>query len=400
MPLHALAEGRNQSIASLLHDITGLSKARISLGNLDTIRPSTQKKIDWNLEKLLQDQFKDNPKGLQDLRSKIAEAPELRPKELAPLAGWIHQLEFLPWIPLPITKGVARTIDVLLGELLICCRKDDLRGFKSVLLAHFEHHGKSVRTSGLVATESVPSSDLAILHAISDWEQSENWIRPFADHLYWDLISTLDAEWNSHYFAGRQTKPLFPLVMVRPQQGLLEGMKVETRRNIFFKPVRRLLEFLYAWAFYLRYRKWPLNAPTPKTLAGILYRPGSVEMADKSLISNYFDGTTNLTLHLALEHWAQLRQHFMPNRPENDRPNPPLPMIMLALQWQTLLVLDSGRSFLMPDIKNYETLWCLRREQWATLSAQHDGGFTKAGPSTGEAIDWPVWSCTQSSSSS
>lgn len=33
MPLHALAEGRNQSIPSLLHDMTGLSKARISQGN-------------------------------------------------------------------------------------------------------------------------------------------------------------------------------------------------------------------------------------------------------------------------------------------------------------------------------------------------------------------------------
>lgn len=399
MPLHALAEGRNQSIASLLRDITGLSKARISQGKLDAIRPSTQAKVDRHLEKLLQEQFKGDPKGLQDLRSKTAAAPVTRSGVLAPLAGWVYQLEFLPWIPLPITRGVALTIDEILEALLTCCRKHDFQDFKSVLLAHFERHGQAVGASGLKAAEPVPENELATLHAISDWEQSENWIRNFADHLYWDLISSLDAEWNSHYFAGRQTKPLFPLVMVRPQEGLLESMKVASRRNIFFKPVRRLLEFLYALAFYFRYRRWPPNAPTPKTLAGILYRPGSHELADESLISNYFDGTTKVTMDLALEHWEQLLQHFMPKRLKNDRPNPSLPMIMLALQWQTLLVQDNSRSFLMPDMKKYETLWSLRRGQWATLQAQQDAGFFKAGQPVSETIDWPAWSFTQSSSS-
>ena len=65
MPLHGLAEGRNQSIPSLLHEVTGLSKARISKGNLDAIRPSTQAKVDRHLEELLQEQFKGDPEGLQ-----------------------------------------------------------------------------------------------------------------------------------------------------------------------------------------------------------------------------------------------------------------------------------------------------------------------------------------------
>ena len=304
MPLHALAEGRNQSIPSLLHYMTGLSKARISQGNLNAIRPSTQVKVERHWEKLLQEQLKDDPEGLQYLRSKIAAAPETRSGEHAPLAGWVYQLEFLPWIPLPITKGVALTIDELLEALLTCCHDDDFRGFKCVLLAHFEHHGLPVRAIGQMASEPALENQLSTLHAIADWEQSDNWTRQLAEHLYWDLISSLDAEWNSHYFAGRQTKPLFPLVMARPQEGLLESMKAASRKNIFFKPVRRLFEFLYALAFYFRYKRWPPNAPKPKTLAGILYRPGSQELADESLISNYFDGTTKVTLDLVLEHWG------------------------------------------------------------------------------------------------
>jgi len=399
MPLHALAEGRNQSIPSLLQDMTGLSKARISQGNLDAIRPSTQVKVDRHLEELLQEQFKSDPEGLQHLRSKIAAAPATRSGEQAPLAGWVHQLEFLPWIPLPITKGVALAIDELLEALLTCCRDDDFRGFKCVLLAHFEHHGLPVRAIGQMASEPAPENQLATLHAIADWEQSDNWTRQLAEYLYWDLISSLDAEWNSHYFAGRQTKPLFPLVMVRPQDGLLESMKVASRKNIFFKPVRRLLEFLYALAFYFRYKRWPTQAPKPKTLAGILYRPGSQELAEERLISNYFDGTTKVILDLVLEHWGQLLQHFMPAHLESKRPNPPLPMIMLALQWQTLLVQNKGRSFFVPDMKTYETLWDLRSRQWATLQTQQDMGILKAGQPSRQTIDWPAWSFSQSSSS-
>lgn len=44
-----------------------------------------------------------------------------------------------------------------------------------------------------------------------------------------------------------------------------------------------------------------------------------------------------------------MRQKAMPTRLASERPNAPLPMIMLALQWQGLLVQDKGRSFLMPD---------------------------------------------------
>lgn len=396
LPLHAMAEGRNQSIPSLLHDMTGLSKARISKGKLDAVRPSTKAKIDQHLERMLQEQFKDCPDGLEALRVKIANAPVTRSGAPAPLAGWVHQLELLPWIPLPMTKAVALTIDELLEDLLTCCRDDDLPGFKSRLLDHFEHHGLCVRGAGEMAAEPAPEANRLTLQAIVDWEQADDWTRSLVEHLYWDVISSLDAEWNSHYFSGRQDKPLFPLVMVRPQEGLLETMKVASRKNIYFKPVRRLLELLYALAFYYRYKRWPSKAPTPKTLAGILYSPDSNELAEESLISNYFDGTKRLTLDLVFEHWEQLNLHFLRRRPGSQIPAPPFPLIMLALQWQTLLVRDKGRSFLMPDMKNYETLWTHRRSQWQTLQEQ---GANESGQPTGESINWPEWSFNQSSSS-
>lgn len=399
IPLLAVAQGRNQSISSLLHDMTGLSKARISQGNLDAIRPSTQAKVERHLEQMLQQQFKENQEGLQELRTKMATAPVTRSGSHAALAQWVHQMEFLPWLPLPITKAVALAVDELLQALLACCRADDLQGFKSALLAHFAHHGQPVQAIGQSTAEPAPQDPLAALHVIADWKQCDDWTGHLTDYLYLDLISCLDAEWNSHYFSGRQSRPLFPLVMVRPQEGVMQSMKPASRRNIFFKPVRRLLEFLYALVHYARKKQWPGMAPTPSTLAGILYRPGSQEMDGERLINNYFDGTTKVTLERVVEHWDQLLQHFMPTRPESERPAAPYPLIMLALHWQTLLVQDKGQSFIVMDVPLYETLWERRKQQWMVLQAQQDTGTPKAGRPSMETIDWPAWSFSQSSSS-
>lgn len=400
MSLHTLAQARKQTIPSLLHDITGLSKARISKGNRNALRPSTQAKVVQHMEALLQEHFEDDTEGLQNFRGWISAAPSTRSGALAPFASWVYQFEVLPPLRLPITKDVALTIDELLEALHTCCRNEDFQNFKSLLLAHVERHGRIVRSAELGTPDAMPEEELAALYVASNWEQAERWVRNLLEQLYWDLISTLDAEWSSHYFSGRKIKPLFPLVMVRPQEGLMESMKVTSRKNIYFKPVRRLLEFLYALAFYRRYRRWPSKAPKPATLAGILYRPGSDELADESLISNYFDGTTKVTLDLVQEHWQQLLQHFMPKRTENERPTAPFPMIMLALQWQALLALDSGRSFFMPDMMNYGFVWRFRRRQWEALQAQYDSGFSSSGQRVDETMDWPEWAVDQSSSSS
>jgi hypothetical protein len=193
---------------------------------------------------------------------------------------------------------------------------------------------------------------------------------------------------------------MFPLVMVRPQAGLMETMKISSRKNVFFRPSRRLLEFLYAMVFYIRYKKWPAKSPSPKTLAEILYRPGTTELPGESLINNYFDGSTKLTVELVIDHWCQIFEHFMPKRREEDLQNPPLPMIWLALHWQKLLVQDKGRSFVLPDLANYQVLWQHRHQHWSAQQADRNKDVIQTGHTTGKPNEWPPWMLNQSSSSS
>jgi hypothetical protein len=273
-----------------------------------------------------------------------------------------------------------------------------LAEFQRVLLAHFEHHGQAVRVGGAPLVVPSTPDDLAKLHVLESWEAAADLTKGLVDHLYVDLISTLDAEWSGQYFSGRQTMPLFPLVMVRPQDGLIETSKISSRKNVFFRPSRRLLEFLYALVFFIRYKRWPSKAPSPSELAGILYKPGHTELDSPDLIYNYFDGSTKLTLDLVYDHWLQLFQHFMPERKDGERVNPPFPLVMLALQWQTLLIRDDGKSFIMLDLKKYETLWRHRRQQWEAEQTERDRAVPQTGHTKGEPIVWPAWMLNQSSS--
>lgn len=398
LPLHSVAEGRRQSIPSLLCDMTGLSKARISKGNLDDMRPSTMSRVQDHQQVWLAQQVAD-PAAFARVNSKIATAPRTQSGKHANWASWIHVLESSPEISLPISKMVGLAVDELLEQLMAACCADELVKFKQVLLKHVEHHGAAVRIADESAMEPATVADLLELQSIGNWKEANSFTRKLLDHLYLDMISCLDAEWSDGYFCCRQSLPLFPLVMVRPQNGLLERGQPFSRKNIFFKPVRQLLEFLYALVFYVRYRKWPASPPSPKTLADILYRPGSDELLDSSVVSSYFDGSTTLTVDLAYDHWFQLFQHFMPERKEGGRIIPPLPMIVLALQWQTLLVRDKGKSFLLLDQEKYDVLWRHRRQQLAVH--QESRSINKLSTHrVEERIEWPSWMRYQSSSSS
>lgn len=390
MPLHMLAEGQNKSVPSVVRELTGLSKARISKGNLDAIRPSTQKKIQEHQVRWLEAHVTDS-EALVYARSQISTAPTTRSGNYAFLAGWIHQLELLPHIPLPISRSVSMAIDELLEALLVACANNDLAAFKQTLLCHIEHHWAPRRVGDDPAAEFVTESELAEARALEDWSQTASFTKRLVDALYLDWISTLDAEWSSHYFVGRQRSPLFPLVMARAQKGLLEGRMPRSRKNLFYRPSRRLLEFLYALVFYMRYKKWPTKPPSPMKLSNILFRPGEDEVLGNSVVSSYFDGSTKLTLDLVCEHWGQMYHHFLPESPEDQRLPSPLPMIMLALQWQTLLVLDKGKSILLLNLEGYNLMWHHRRQQWEAQQSRREKLSSAASHKTGDPIEWPAW---------
>lgn len=384
LPLHAMAEARNQSMPSFLHEITGLSKARISQGKLDAIRPSTLKKIKEHIDRLLVRKFSD-PAELEKLQKRMEMIPRTSSGKYGSWSGLIHQLEFLPHIPLTISKAAGVALDDFLEALVLACVKNDLESFKLILHNHMKEHAAQV--GGV-------SSPTPVIE-LESWSQVNRVFVEFTDTLYLNVISALDAEWSSHYFAGRQRMPLLPLVMVRPQNGLLEQQVAKSRKNLFFRPSRRLLEFLYALAFYFRYKRWPDKPPSPSKLASILYRPQEQELLNASVVSSYFDGSTKLTLDLVYEHWEQLMRHFLPERASEAMP--PYHMIFMALHWQSILIQDNGKSFMILDLDQYNTLWRHYRKKWDLLEEESGKDSIQPSHKKTEIIEWPAWMLSQPS---
>lgn len=263
MTLHSLAESRGQSMRGLLQDMTGLSKGRIAKGKLDDLRPSTLTKIAAHQETWLEDTFKESPEQLARVRASIAASPTLSNGKNAFLATWIHQFELAPEIVLPISKAVALVVDEVLDALLGACTAGDLEQFKRTLLEHLLQQG--IDLAGGDRPDAFPASaaELKACEAIETWSQAEALTRLLLDHWYTNMIAALDAEWSSQYFAGRQTMPLFPLVMGAVPSSWSEPNGTASRKRLVIRPSRQLLQFLYALAHLIRRKNGPKTHRNP-----------------------------------------------------------------------------------------------------------------------------------------
>lgn len=400
MTLHSLAESRGQSMRGLLQDMTGLSKGRIAKGNLDDLRPTTLTKIAEHQETWLEDTFKESPEQLARVRARIAASPTLSNGKNAIFATWIHQFELAPEIVLSISKAVALVVDEVLDALLEACTVDDLERFKRTLLEHLLQQGIALAGGDLPVAFPASAAELKACEAIETWSQAEALTRLLLDHWYTNMIAALDAEWSSQYFAGRQTMPLFPLVMGAVPSSWSEPSGTAPRKRLVIRPSRQLLQFLYALAYLIRKKKWPKNPPKPSALAEALIQHELTEAANRALIYNYFDGTTELTFDTVWDHWDQMVRGFFPNMRPEDRPKPPYPMIQLALQWQKLFVQNKGRTLFVLDMEKYKALWSHYRQRWDDQQTERERAVPQTGHTKGEPIEWPAWMLNQSSSAS
>lgn len=398
MPFHVLAAGRNQSVRSLLAEMTGLSKARIARGRLDLLRATTEERVRGNLRAWLEKEI-GSAEASSIVNAWKENAPRTRSGMSALWTTWIQSFEFAPVLVLPRTKAVALQIDDLINRLICACRTNDLSAFKQVWRDHLELHGTAIRVGTDPVAIPATATDLQICDAVESWRGAQDVSLHGIDGLYMDLMATFDAEWGTVYFGGRQRSPLFPLVMLRLQDGLLETGRATSRRNLFHRPARRLLELMYSLSFRSRYRRWPAKAPGPQAIALALDDASEDTEVSATLVSNHFDGTRKLTMDLAYDYWWRLQRRFHPAANPSQQLAPPLPVMVLALHWDELLIRDRGQSFFIFDQKEYASLWTLRNRQCQTSRNESVESLAKNGHQE-ESLDWPSWLTGQSSADS
>jgi hypothetical protein len=194
LPLHGWAAGRNQSVRSLLGEMTGLSKARIAQGRLDAIRESTLLKAKQHALGWLAEQV--GSADIEPLDQVIAwgdAAPRTRSGAYALWAGWIHGFECSP-VSLPISKAVALCVDELIERLRTKCMADHLDAFRQTWRDHLEYHGNAVRVGNEPSSMPADPSQLDAPGAISNWRNARKFSVTVLDTLYFDVVAAVDGK--------------------------------------------------------------------------------------------------------------------------------------------------------------------------------------------------------------
>jgi hypothetical protein len=377
MPLHGHAEVNGKALRTVLHEATGLSSARIAKGKLDSLRPSTQRKIAARQEQWLKEQAGESSERLVSMQASLATTPKTTSGGIGQWAGWVHGFEQMPELPLTRSKQVALVVDELIEALMNACLADDLAAYRQELLKHFEQHGSPIRLEGEPLTPL--ESDTREVKGLRNWQEARVLTGQLFDNLYLDMLTALDVEWSNLVFWKTQVPPLFPFVMPKAKDGLELGVVPASKKNLFIRPTRRLLVFMHALLHMYYRRKWPAKAASPKVLADAM----GLGASD---LSNYFDGSRKLTYHKAFNYWKALCKHFSKGQARlQDMPNMPEPLIWLALYWQQILVKDKERSIILLDTDTYLAFWQYRHDLWL-------------GQSKSSSIEWPSWLSGQSSS--
>lgn len=377
MPLHGLAEVDGKSLRTVLHELTGLSHARIAKGKLDSLRPSTQTNIKRHQKSWLTAQAKGQAELLTSMQTRIATAPKTAAGHHANWASWVHMFEHLPELRLSRSKQIALVVDELLEALLKACISGEVSAYRQVLLDHFERYGSPIRLDDEPLQPL--DGDTSELTGLNNWQDAARLTGQLFDNLYLDMLTALDVEWCGVAFGQTRVPPLFPLVMARVKDGFELGVVPDSKKNLFIRPNRRLLVFMHA-LLHKRYRyKWPAREASPKVLATALG-------LEASNLSNYFDGTRRLTLKKADIYWVALCTYFSKGQARlQDMPPLPEPLVWLALYWQQILVKDKERSIILLNTKGYLAFWQRRHDLWL-------------GQSKTKVLEWPSWLTGQSSS--
>lgn len=397
LPVYANAASKNLSLLSYLHKWTRLSKTTLTAGKLDQMQQSTKDRIARHQRGMLQTTHGGDPEALKAIAELLDNLPQTRFGSVAILKTWMCEFAFLTRTDLAISKAVSLEIDELLEALSAECRAQNLQRFRQTLLHHYDHHGVDIRLGDEPLMQPLKTEDRQRIERASTWEQMIKVTEVVVELLLVDLLATLDAEWGAQFFASFEPIALFPLVMVKPRDGLLDTLNVSNKRNMIKRPSRRLLELLYALAYYTKKGSWPPNAPLPVEIAEVCEKPGMQELADPNLISSYFDGTTALTLDVIESQWKMMLRQFHGTAGERASPDYAYPFVVavIALLWQRVALQNKPRSFFLMDTTVYDDIWKHRRQQWERTPAASAVRTQLKGQARRELVSWPAWLIAQ-----
>ncbi len=367
-PLHLLAAQEGKAIRAWLSEWTGLSPARIGQGNLDNLRQSRLDRIEDHARQ----KAKKIAEWSDDELDTRQRSLRLENGETGLWASWVAGVVVDPSTDIPYTLDIALNVDRLLQRLAVALQADDA---KEVGLAV----RRCAATSRWSDSNQAQSGESGAAGRAADGEDVSVIVSSLIEEAFYDLMSALDAEWGGTYFGKLSPAPVFLWVAPRVNPDLVLGQRPKTKRNLMFRPVRRLLEISHALVHYGTTGDWPSSA------AGAAEIGQACTWGERG-IANLFDGTRKLTLKSYLSLWNGLCADLV-RRKQVPSVECPVPLAAMAITFQRFLVQTTDehkwRSFVVLDEQKYTSLWSRHRKN---LAGQRPPG----------AVGWPAWLVNQS----
>jgi hypothetical protein len=378
LPMILASAVKGKALRPLLAEVTGLSETRIAQGNLDALSAATQRRITAHTREYALEEGRRIGLTSKEVESWILELQDFgsEPWELFAVLLMVRESGRIPY-----ARSFGRHYGSQLRALLDDVKADRFDAFREKLSS------KAVcDVLDQLDTTSVGRLEgyRIAFEAATSWETARPLMREAVDLWMLNFFAAMDAEWGTLFFGAMRPAPYF--LWVAPMASLAVHGEPErkTRRNIVYRPVRRLLQFSHALMERKCLGAWP-SQPVGRVAFG--------RDSDRTQewIGNYFDGTKILRKGDYLQMWSEMYQRLSGENSDDDSPTPPMALMHVALLWESLLVMKRPGmkldAFIILDEALYRACW---RRHLSDL----------AGQPSGRVHDWPEWMINQSLSSS
>lgn len=257
------------------------------------------------------------------------------------------------------TFALSVQIDVLSDRLAVFRETDQLRSFAGCLLESpllaLEHYNK------LVAKDDGTEDLRKAIEEATTWDHLNRPFAVFTSNIVMQLLVTLDLEFCAKWLECYEATPVFQSLLPRfADHGQPDvECNLPITRDLFHRPVRRLIDLTACLYYFRKYKKWPEKIPTVAEVTRWMN-------GDDRRITKWRTGR-RFTRRNYQEIWAGMFSHL----PVSEQPGMPLPLLFAATIFSLLFVQGSSarKNFRMtvidPDI--YYHCWDIQRSRLAAL---------------------------------
>lgn len=361
-------EGR--SLSSVLADRTGLSQRRCR-DTYGRVNSAAVERVQQNSLGRIENTLKAS--GFSDVE--IDEWMKHHPGVQAALncySGLVYECELSEVVEFPRTRKFAGQVDALTIALEEKASRNDLEGFKESLQSSQLASRKFMEPGDKIGVEFEAYEFATKVQLATTWNDLNEPVYRASANLLLTFLAKWDVEFGTQvYFQGLQPRSIFAMVLPRldPAAERVDG-KLKPRRDMFWLPVRRLIDFMACVAFH---QCSALNTDRVPSVRDIAIEAN----IDEKTLVNWRDGTKKFTKSHFLMLWKCLHA-----REARDRtiPFPPWPLFVATIFWQNLLA--------SVNTKSGERTIKLHQEEYLQLWQRELDELKGEGASFGEA-PWP-----------